>query len=410
MTRRGGARKVMGDVRQVAGSVAGRAVGDGARRRVLDRAATVLRRDRADLTGYSTVEYRARRERRPGSEVPARRPGAGAVAMVNQLAAVLPIEATVLARVITDAAPAGGAPMHRTLRDVLERYLPESLEAFAASTPGPAAHDRLMLQLRLLHQVVVSVQQAQADHNARDLIVQERFLKDRFAELSPSALAPPPLPGAAAGHGGAPGHEAGHAPVLRAPARMPMRTAPVRTRVQVDVDHDSVVVLAGQPGQRRSLTLRLALPVGVACTLGVVSESMGGVTAFDHRRSRRVFARRRPTGFTSPQVDLTMGLEATALRRFLIYARGPGKGTPQPTVLFVREGDSVRGGDVAQVDLPTLITGDAAVALTVIASGYATPSGLVLRNESSVYPTLRAACDAFGYASVTWLDDDTPIV
>ena len=47
---------------------------------------------------------------------------------------------------------------------------------------------------------------------------------------------------------------------------------------------------------------------------------------------------------------------------------------------------------------------------TVIASGHLTGEGLVVRNESIIYPTLRAACDGFDYRRVTWLSDDTPAV
>ena len=34
----------------------------------------------------------------------------------------------------------------------------------------------------------------------------------------------------------------------------------------------------------------------------------------------------------------------------------------------------------------------------------------MLRNESLVYPHLRAVCEGFGFVNVSWLDDHSPIV
>ena len=60
--------------------------------------------------------------------------------------------------------------------------------------------------------------------------------------------------------------------------------------------------------------------------------------------------------------------------------------------------------------MPTALANRVGAAYTVVCSGYASSTGLVLRNESTLYPDLRSACVGFGYADLTWLDADTPIV
>ena len=64
----------------------------------------------------------------------------------------------------------------------------------------------------------------------------------------------------------------------------------------------------------------------------------------------------------------------------------------------------------SSVELATVLLGRRGHPLTVIASGLLTPEGLVLRNEGTVWPDLRTACEAYDVRRITWLDADTPFV
>jgi hypothetical protein len=369
-------------------------VGSGRRGRLFDQALARLPmplRPTVDVTGWTSTEFLANVGLPPGTP-PTRRAGSDTVRRINALAGVLPVDAVLLARAITDTAPPAGEPLHPTLRSVLDNYLPESLRAYAASRSrgsNPGAEDLLQAQLRLLHQVAVEVHRDDADQDHIDLRIQDAFLRERFARLSPNALsladAPPE-------------------PVQpRADTVGRTATAPGPVNANVGVEVDPVVLFAsGHPTGK--LGFRLAIRKGHPTTLGAVLQSHGGAVEFRHTESRRWLAQRRSTGFPTAQTDLTFSIDPAAVRRFLVFAHSPARGDPTRCVLFVR--DATR----AQTALSTLLANRWGAEVTVVCSGYAGSDGMVVRNESMLYPDLRAACSAFGYDSVTWLDADTPIV
>ena len=77
---------------------------------------------------------------------------------------------------------------------------------------------------------------------------------------------------------------------------------------------------------------------------------------------------------------------------------------PIETVLFLSSGTHGRA------QMPTIVVSGPTVRTTVVASGYFTDEGLILRNESSLHENLREACAAYGFGTITWLDDQTPVV
>lgn len=388
-------------------------LGEGRRRDLVEGALARLpigpwRASPVDLTGYAATEYLAYRAQPDGTVEPPRRAGHETAALINRLSAVLPPETVPVARSITDAAPPATERVNPALRDVLERYLPETLRAFNAGGPRELrgrAERLLASQLDLLREATTSLLRAQAENNDRDLRIQEAFLRDRFAELNPSTLdlATSHRAGPAPGFGPTAGPAGGRRPPE--PAQHPsLSLHPIRGRVHVRPDADPVVLFGLGSGNDGRLALRLGLPKGLVATLGVVYETTRGVVGFDLASNRKFLALRRPTGFSSAQVDVNLRLNAAGLRRFLVYASSSPREEPTSTVLFVRKGQQ------AQADLPTLLTHDVRVPITLVASGFACRDGMLVRNESLVYPDLRSACTAFGYERIEWLDDQTPIV
>ena len=382
---------------RVTGPVLRTAMGDGRRRHVVERAAARLPRwgrPRVDMTGWSAPELLAYLETPLGRQRPAPRAGADVVRQVNAHADVLPGEAVVLSRAITDTAPPAGESVNPTLRSVLESYLPESLRAFTAggrpAHAGPA-QDLLLAQLRLLHHVAVEVQRADAQQNDLALKVQDAFLRERFAELTPSDLSLP---------------RPQDTSWLPEPAEVDLPTRPEEPvgAAHARVDADPVVAFAEPASGEPKLTFRLALPKGHPTRLGAVLQTDQGQVLFRHTAVRRWLPGRRQTGFRAPQSDLTLLIPWRGLRRVLVYAHSPARAEPTPCVLFVR--DTRR----AQTALETLLANRPEAALTVMCSGYVTRDGMIVRNESTLFPTLQAACQGFGYSSVTWLDEHTPIV
>lgn len=389
-------------------------VGSGRRKELVGQALNRLSRryrGEPDFTGWTIAEFQAYLELPPGSRRPPRRAGQDTVELVNRLAGVLPADAAPLARSITDAAPPAGERVNPALRDVLDTYLPETLNAF--NTAGPKElrlpAERLLLdQLTLLRQATANLLRAEAEHNDRDLQIQEAFLRERFAELNPSGLDlpphvapgryPPTMPGYA---GPANGDGTRHTPPRQRPSQ---GLTAIRGRVPVPADHEAVVLMAFPVGGDRKLGLRLALPKGHTATLGIVYETVRGAIGFEQTSNRRFFNPRHPTGFRSPQVDVNLRFALTDVRRFMVYAASGPRVAPTNTVLFIRDGNR------AQADLPTLLANHPRAGLTVVGSGHALREGLLLRNESLLYPHLQAACHGFGYGRVEWLDEHTPIV
>ena len=323
-----------------------------------------------------------------------RRAGHRVVARINALSGSLPAEAVVLARAITDTAPPLGDPTSPALRDLLGTYVPESLDAYVATTrrgPHSPAQELLLTQLRLLFDVAHHIERAENEHDEQALVIQARFLRERFAEVSRSNDLD--VEG--------PSRPAPKRPV--APRPVPTQPAFEHGRSFLHPLREPVVLIPLVDGAGPSLRLRLALPKGYAARLGVVTEQPSGTTAFAHRATRRVLAPRRPTGFAASQTDLTLRVDLARERRVLIYAYGTG-GRPLETTTFITtSGDS-------SIELATVLMGRRAYALTVIASGLVTPEGLVLRNEGTVWPDLRTASAAYDVHRISWLDAHTPFV
>ena len=188
-----------------------------------------------------------------------------------------------------------------------------------------------------------------------------------------------------------------------APRPVPTQPAFEHGRSFLHPLRDPVVPIPLEDGAGPSLRIRLALPKGYAARMGVITEQPSGTTAFAQRATRRMLAPRRPTGFAASQTDLTLRLDLARERRVLLYAYGSG-GRPLTTTTFVTTG----GG--SSIELATVLMGRRALALTVIASGLLTPEGLVLRNEGTVWPDLRAAASAYDVHRISWLDAHTPFV
>jgi len=379
--------------------VLSRALGEGRRRGVTQRAGRFLpgrARPLTEFTGWTTTEYAAYHALPAGAPAPARRASSTIATRVNALSATLPTEAVLLSRAITDTAPSAGDDLNPTLADLLERYLPESISAYEVSTRrgrNDSAEQLLMTQLRLLHTVALNIDEAETAHNERDLQIQDRFLRERFANLTPGDLDLTERPVTAA-----------TVRSIDAPARGRNKTATPDARAFLDPERQPVVLFKRATGGAWDLTLRLALPKGQATILGVVQETTAGATNFVHRGNRRLLGARRPTGFKAPQVDLTLQVKLLSPKRFFIYAESAAGKDLTDTVLFFRTDNG------SQAELPTALTNHARAPLTVIASAYDTPDGLVLRNESVLFPDLRSACTGFGYGNITWLDRHTPIV
>ncbi len=380
-----------------------RAVGTGRGRRLLDEAARrlgLMADGEFDVSGWSAPEYLAWRAAPPGADPPPRRAGAKTAALANRLAGALPTEAVVLARAITDLAPVAGRPVGATMQDILDRYLAESLLAYDAQAPVATrarSAELLMKQLETLHEAAERVARAEAEHSSRELRIQERFLAERFREFTESRLTLPDAERPSAGTA-----------TRRRPAQggaVPRRLPPsLSGRTHLEPDRDSAVLLPPTGARRTRLLARLALPKGHPARFGAVIESATGGVTFQHVNSRRWLVARQPTGFRAPQVNLSLSIETAGMRRLLLYVASPVLADPLPTTLFVRD-----PGDRA-VTIPTALGHEARADTTAIATGYVTTSGLVLRNESTMFAGLRGACEAYGYERVAWLDEDTPVV
>lgn len=395
------------------------------RRELLDSALALLPFRRAtridDFSGWTAAEFLAYSLDPEGTRP--RRAGGDTATWINALAGRLPLQAVPLARAITDFAPPTGRPVNPTMRDVVERYLPDTLSAYTSSglgttTPGAAtvgptrtkAGELLLAQLELLHDVAIDIRRAEAEHNERDLQIQEAFLQERFADLSPSQLdLSAPLPHASQADLDAevderlkaltaPGPRGGH---RSGPRGYP--PPPTVGRVPVDPEHHPIFVLDGT-GKDRRLDIRLALPKGQQATLGCVVETQTGSTGFQQRTNRRFLPAVHPTAFRAAQVDLRLRVGLAGVRRFLVHAHTAPGPEPTNTVLFVRDGSR------AQADMATMLARHARANTTVVLTGYHLGDRIVLRNESTLFPHLRAACHGYGYTQVTWLDDHSPIV
>lgn len=370
-----------------------KAIGERRRRLLFDQAAQhwpLKGKGVTDFGGWTVQEFLDYTERAPGDPLPPRRLGRDTVNRIKALGDQLPVEATLLSRAITDAAPPAGHRVNPTLRDIVDRYLPESLDAFDSSSPRRLkgnAEDLLIGELQLLYQAAGDVLRAEAEHNDRELQIQEAFLKERFSELTPNELDL---------------ERRGETP---RPERMPNpHRASAGGRVHLRMDHDPTVLLARSPGSERKLVLRLGLPKGHPAVLGCVFEVPSGATGVVHTATRRWFAPKRLTGFRAAQSDLVLRVNAEGTKRFLVYAESTARTAPTNGVLFIRDGAQ------SQADLETLLTNHAGADITVICSGYATTEGFMIRNEATLYPDLRAACQGFGYSHLSWLDRHTPIV
>ncbi|MEP7160325.1 MAG: hypothetical protein ABI746_04415 [Dermatophilaceae bacterium] len=389
-----------------ASPVLDRTLGTGRGRRIVDETARRLglRTDSApDVTGWSAPEYLALRASPPGADPPPRREGSATAALANRLAGELPTEAVVLARAITDVAPVAGRPVGATMHDILDRYLAESLLAYDAHAAGAVrarSADLLLGQLETLFEAAERVHRAEAEHSSRELQIQERFLAERFREPTESALTLPD--GQPTGRPLTPHTtEAVHSRTTRSTQRLP---SSLSGRTHLEPDRDSAALLIPAGSKRSRLSTRLALPKGQSARLGAVVEYQSGAVVFRHVVNRRWLRPRQVTGFRAPQANLTLVVDVTAVRRVLVYCWSPAVAEPRPTTLFASDGGSRR------VTLSTLLAQEPRASVTAIASAYATASGVVLRNESTLYPNLRAACEAYGYDRTAWLDVDTPVV
>lgn len=379
-----------------------------------DRVAHALipgRRGRADIEGWSISELAA--YLRNPKVAPPLRAGHTAVAMANAMGGLLPVEGTLLARAVTDAAPPQGHEISATLLDILERYLPDTLDAFRNSGVATGTEDgqRLLVdQLRLLHQVTRDVQRAEAEHDDRELRVHEAFLRERFA-IASNALDLGPVPGQprpAPPRNGAVAVDAVLANGLRRPA-VPA-AAPSSLAASQGSHHRlhhvtrPTAIFRPDAESDGVLHLRMAMPKGQRITLGVVYETRAGATRFQNATRKRFSARRRQTGFDARQVDVGLDLPVSEVRRFAVHVSTRGHGQPVETVLFVTEGST------NSAELPTVLTHHPRAGTTVVATGHDTSEGLFIRNESRVFATLRGACEGYGHSDVTWISPDTPAV
>lgn len=347
-----------------------------------------------DYTGWTGQEVLADLRDGDPTRPPMRRAGHEVVTRINALSGSLPAEAVVLGRAITDTAPPIGDRMSPALRDLLGKYVPESLDAYVASTrrgPHTPAQELLLTQLRLLFDVAQHIERAENEHDERALVIQARFLRERFAEISRSNDLDVDGP-----HIQAP-----RRPV--APQPVPTQAAYEHGRSFLEPHREPVVLIPHAARRAQRLSVRLALPKGYAVRAGIVTETLSGATAFAQKSTRRVLAPRRPTGFTGSQTDVTLGVDLARERRMLIYAYGLSAGQLQTTAFVTTGGGSA-------VELSTVLLGRKGLPVTLIASGLMTPEGLVLRNEGTVWPDLRTACRAYDLRRISWLDAHTPFV
>jgi len=330
---------------------------------------------------------------------PLRRAGHEVVARINALSGSLPSEAVVLGRAITDTAPPLGDRISPALRDLLGKYVPESLDAYVASTrrgPHAPAQELLLTQLRLLFDVAHHIERAENEHDEQALVIQARFLRERFAEISRTNDLD------VDGHT----RPAPRRPVSARP--VPAGPAYEHGRSFLAPHQDPVVLIPLQDGAGPRLKVRLALPRGYVARLGIVTEQPSGTTAFTDRKSRKVLAPTRSTGFTAKQTDLRLSVDLAGERRVLLYAYGLSPRLLETTTF-------VTTGAGASIELATVLLGRKLLGrrphhITLIGSGLLTPDGLVLRNEGTVWPDLRAACEAYDLRRISWMDANTPFV
>jgi hypothetical protein len=363
------------------------------------------RRRPVDLSGWTAPELAAYLRAPKSTLVPPRRAGHEAVAMTNSLSGTLPTEAVLLARAVADAAPPLGHEVSATVADIVDRYLPDTLSAYRNSGPAgrSEASQRLVVdQLRLLHQVMRDVQRAEAEHDDRELRVQEAFLRDRFAQLRDNGLNLPPATSSTPGRPATPTPR----PEAGGPRRgmRDLAASGTGSHHRLDVQVHPTAVFNPVKGSDGMLRARFALPKGLPVTVGAVYVRHSGATGFVTATARRWGAKRRQSGFTSAQVDVELQLDLRSIRRFVIHATCRLAGEPIETVLFLSEGPT------NTAELPTLLARRRGVATTIVASGFDTSDGLFVRNESSGHANLRAACEAFGFTGITWISADTPAI
>lgn len=390
------------------------------------------RRRHLDTDGWSTGEWRALQAN--PHVAPPLRAGHATVRLTNTMGDVLPVEGTLLARAVADAAPPLGAEVSAMILDILERYLPDTLIAYRNSAAATTTRDgqrRIVEHLRLLHQVTRDVQRAQAEHDDRELLLQETFLKERFGvrpnvlDLSPTVKADVDVDAVLANglrlgrvgvapHQGAPhqgepaqGNPTQGNPALDgtgAPGEPSALAASTGSHHRLLPEVRPTAIFRPDADSRGSLRLRMALPKGMRVTLGVISQTRAGAIHFTDAAPRRFGGRRRHKGFDAAQVDVALDLPLGEISRFVVHVASHDRGEPVESVLFATEGST------NSAELPALLTHQRRSRLTVVASGHATSDGLFLRNESSVFGTLRAICDGYGYTDITWLSEDTPAV
>ncbi len=367
------------------------------------------RRPRIDPSGWTTGELTAYLSAPRGSLRPPRRVGHEAVRLTNALEGTLPVDAVLLARAVADAAPPLGHEVSPTLLQIVDRYLPDTLIAYRNS--GTAAdsvegHRLIVDQLHLLHHVTRDVVRAQAEHDDRELRVQESFLRERFARTS-NGLDLTPTPGTPA-----PASKAWRSPAESAPpGGTPARTGPKALAASARQSHHRLepercptAMFTPDAESDGVLHARLALPPGVSVILGAVVERHTGAIEFVNAGTRRWQAKRRQRGFNTPQLDVAIDLPLRDVRRFVLQATTRTHTSSVEAVLFLAEGAT------NAAELPTTLLRRPGATTTVVASGRETSEGCFLRNESLVFPSLRAACEAFDYGRVTWLSADTPAV
>lgn len=367
------------------------------------------RKSKVDLSGWSAPELTAYLNAPKCGLEPPRRAGYDAVRIANALSGVLPTEAVLLARAIADAAPPANEYLSPTLQSIVCDYLTDTLVAFRGG--GRVATDTstalVLEQLRLLHRVTGEVQRAEAEHNERELRVQERFLRERFATSQPNPLdlgsdpVGPPRDRMSAPHRPAFSHQPADKAVTPA---ADLAASKGVAHHQLQVDGDPTALLTPSAKSRDKLKMRLAVPTGIPVTLGYVVERHTGAIEFATSVRRIIgIARRRQSGFGAAQVDVSLEMPTDGLRRFVVYATSRGSATATDAVLFVK-------GDGESAEMPTLLARRPMVQTTVVASGHDTGEGILLRNESLVFGDLQTACNAYGFTKITWIAPDTPAV